>query len=286
MEGGNAARRNHKLAFVIDGGGSGRSFAGRYLASISRRVIAVSRVTPKPLVTRFDVSSSAFVPPFFRRLSYFFFLNSFSIEIHRSDPITSDHFSASRFRTTSVRTRDFFSFLNTVYDVADCLTDSPVTSNAVHGSSKRFLLGRETRFPQTPTTICELSSDRSSFYLVGILFRAKASLSSALRLATPKASYGVTRVRTNKVREIEPNPGEFLLSTLRDDEASDRVRHYLSSGRRLPLDRPLSLVFVLADSLSRAFSLAERPSRSTWNQRGDVRSDSVSHSSQESRSAR
>lgn len=100
MEGGNAARRNHKLAFVIDGRGSGRSFAGRYLASISRRVIAVSRVTPKPLVTRFDVSSSAFVPPFFHRLSYFFFLNPFSrttlpdhvsrysIEIHRSDPIT------------------------------------------------------------------------------------------------------------------------------------------------------------------------------------------------------
>lgn len=78
VEGGNAARRNHKLAFVIDGRGSGRSFAGRYLASISRRVIAVSRVTPKPLVTRFDVSSSAFVPPFFHRLSCFFFLNPLS----------------------------------------------------------------------------------------------------------------------------------------------------------------------------------------------------------------
>lgn len=135
---GNAARRNHKLAFVIDGRRSGRSFAGRYLASISRRVIAVSRVTPKPLVTRFDVSSSAFVPPFFHRLSRFFFLDPLSRAsrprfalLHRNSPKPpnyTDHsprlsLGTSRFRATSFPTRDFFSLLKTVYDVADRLTD-------------------------------------------------------------------------------------------------------------------------------------------------------------------
>lgn len=68
----------------------------------------------------------------------------------------------------------------------------------------------------------------------------------------PRCVSRLRKVRTNKIREIEPNSGEFLLSNLRDDEASDRVA-YLSSGRHLPL----SLVFVFADSLSRAFSLAE-----------------------------
>ena len=288
MEGGNAARRNHKLAFVIDGRGSGRSFAGRYLASISRRVIAVSRVTPKPLVTRFDVSSSAFVPPFFHRLSYLFFLNPFSrttlpdhvprysIEIHRSDPITRTTlrvFPSERLDSVPrvFRTRDFFSFLNTVYDVADCLTDSPVTSNAVHGSSNRFSPSERNSF----STNIE-NNLRIIVRSVVVLPRRdtlprKDFHSSASRLATLKSSYGETRVRTNKIREIEPNPRRsvcrlFLPSTLRDDEASDRVA-YLSSGRHLPLDRPLSLVFVSADSLSRAFSLAEQPSRSARNQR-------------------
>lgn len=114
------------------------------------------------------------------------------------------------------------------------------------GSSNRFLQGRETRFSQTQKTICELSSDRWSFYPVKIHFRAKGFLSSALRLATLKSSYGETRVRTNKIREIEPNPREFLLSTLRDDEASDRVA-YLSS----PVDIYLSIDHSRSCSFSR-----------------------------------
>lgn len=93
-----------------------------------------------------------------------------------------------------------------------------------------------------------------------------------------RSSYGETRVRRNKIREIEPNARDPFAGCFFLPPSTETTRRAIASRTYLPVDVYLSIriVFAFADSLSRAFSLAERPSRSARNQRADVRSDSVS----------